>query len=327
MKIAVVGRVPPPPGGVGASILSVTREVSQLPNALAIHLNWHQLWRTFFKSYDVVHFNFSRPYKRLVGVLIARLAGSRVIHTIHSNNFEFDSIANKIAIALSHGFILVNERIFSEFSSRTSKPIALISPILAPETDSKPITEKKIDMSILGATRGFKVAAVYARGKDYRDEQETYGFLFVANLLPKLRELNVFVIYLDVISAYTTEELDPHGSGNFEHVKKGVDFQHLLKCIDVYLRPTATDGNSVAVLEAIQSGTPVVASDAVPRPEGVYVYESHDAEAFLSAIDRALRSAPLAEAQQQSRRQPNLSSVRDYMDFINLVTTSKSISP
>jgi glycosyltransferase involved in cell wall biosynthesis len=45
---------------------------------------------------------------------------------------------------------------------------------------------------------------------------------------------------------------------------------------DVVLRATNTDGNSLSVLEALAVGTPVVASDCVPRPEGALLFRTRD---------------------------------------------------
>jgi len=56
----------------------------------------------------------------------------------------------------------------------------------------------------------------------------------------------------------------------------------------VYLRPTSTDGDAVAVRESLSVGTPVVASDAAPRPAGTIVFPSRNQERFLEGICRAL---------------------------------------
>ena len=85
------------------------------------------------------------------------------------------------------------------------------------------------------------------------------------------------------------------------------DMRGLFEAVDVYVRPTITDGSSVAVLEALLCGTPVVASDAVPRPDGVTTYRTHDLEDFLEMLRVALhvRTDPRA-----------LPSVDEYLSFV-----------
>ena len=58
----------------------------------------------------------------------------------------------------------------------------------------------------------------------------------------------------------------------------------LLKKIDLFLRPTLSDGASVSVEEALWCGKSVVASNVCYRPKGVVVYDVHDQGAFCDAI-------------------------------------------
>ena len=53
----------------------------------------------------------------------------------------------------------------------------------------------------------------------------------------------------------------------------------------VYLRPSRTDGDAVSVREALGAGRPVIASDAVTRPEGVKLVRGHDVANWCDAID------------------------------------------
>lgn len=52
----------------------------------------------------------------------------------------------------------------------------------------------------------------------------------------------------------------------------------LLGSVDLFLRPTLSDNFGISMQEALDMGTPVVASDAVPRPEGVVTYRSGNVE-------------------------------------------------
>jgi glycogen(starch) synthase len=62
------------------------------------------------------------------------------------------------------------------------------------------------------------------------------------------------------------------------------DFQRLLASCDVFVRPTETDGDSLALREAIASGLSVVASDAAPRPEGCAIFRTGDAEHLIARL-------------------------------------------
>ena len=63
----------------------------------------------------------------------------------------------------------------------------------------------------------------------------------------------------------------------------------LLKECDVFLRPTATDGDANSVREALHFGVPVVASDCVNRAPGVVTFATGDAGALLESVTGVVR--------------------------------------
>ena len=73
------------------------------------------------------------------------------------------------------------------------------------------------------------------------------------------------------------------------------DARPLWKYSDVYLRPTTTDGDALAVREALAVGTPVVASDVCERPENTAVFPAGNVQAFAAAIISALTKGRLVE--------------------------------
>lgn len=311
LSIAVIGPVPPPPGGAGASIVSVMAALSQEPGIAATRLEWYQIWKCLFQPTDVIHFNLQHPFKRFAASLLGRLLGLTVIHTIHGNEFDFERWSNKAAIALSDGFILLNVDIYQKFKEHTQTPFTLMTPILRAVTSEGDGELDATTTSLLNAAGQVEFAVVYAHTKDFRRAQETYGFLFVADILPQLKEMGIWVIFLDPKAAYQREELDPHNAMNLIHIQTGVNFRALLKRTLMYLRPTSTDGNSVAVLEALERGVPVVASDAVTRPRGVILYTWKDQESFLWAVGSA------KQLRRETARTAQLSSSRDYLEFVN----------
>lgn len=62
--------------------------------------------------------------------------------------------------------------------------------------------------------------------------------------------------------------------------RKLEDASVLYKFIDVYLRPTNTDGDAFSIWEALYVHTPVLASDATPRPDGCLLFKTRDQDAL-----------------------------------------------
>ena len=57
---------------------------------------------------------------------------------------------------------------------------------------------------------------------------------------------------------------------------------------DIFVRPTFSDGDAISVREAIELGTPVVASDVVSRPAGTVCFKTGDASDLVSKIESVL---------------------------------------
>jgi glycogen(starch) synthase len=60
---------------------------------------------------------------------------------------------------------------------------------------------------------------------------------------------------------------------------------------DIFVRPTFSDGDAISVREAIELGTPVVASDVVSRPAGTVCFKTGDASDLVSKIESLIAAA------------------------------------
>jgi hypothetical protein len=268
---------------------------------------------------DIVHLQFATPWKRNAGALLGRLAGARIVLTVHAQTFDLDDPHNQATLRRAHGIIVLNPLLHRTLSAHPLAPrIALMTPVFA--APQKASWERRPSdhrlRAALTSLGGRRIALIYAYARDIRNGVETYGLHFVASLLPRIAALGFTVVFVDPSAQYTAAELDPHQTGAAVHLPYAVDFYEALDAADVYLRPTSTDGNSVAVLEALTLGTPVLASDAVPRPHGVRTYAFGDAEAFLDAL-RSIKPAPRVPSP------PALTPIEAYVTFLHDVCRTR----
>jgi glycosyltransferase involved in cell wall biosynthesis len=83
------------------------------------------------------------------------------------------------------------------------------------------------------------------------------------------------------------------------------------------LRTTLYDGDALSVREALQLGTPVIATDNGMRPVGVHLIPKSDSQALVGAIEQELQH-PVARKKQASNYESNLQAVFDfYRDLVN----------
>ena len=55
------------------------------------------------------------------------------------------------------------------------------------------------------------------------------------------------------------------------------------------IRATATDGDAISIKEALYLQKPTIATDCVPRPQGVILFEYNNADSFSKALEQAKR--------------------------------------
>jgi glycosyltransferase involved in cell wall biosynthesis len=99
-----------------------------------------------------------------------------------------------------------------------------------------------------------------------------------------------------------------------EHILLWGDLPHpvtlraIAEC-DVLLRTTLYDGDSIAIREALASGTPVIATDNAMRPSGVRLIPAQNIGALVAAIGSCLESRAKGQAHIGSADESNLAAV------------------
>lgn len=63
----------------------------------------------------------------------------------------------------------------------------------------------------------------------------------------------------------------------------------LMKRVDLFVRPTRSDGASVSVQEALYFGTPVVTSDVCVRPAKAIAFENQNVNDFIAKVSTCLK--------------------------------------
>lgn len=314
LRVVAVGPLPPPPGGVASSLQSLVDATQPRDDISVTVIPWKQMWKLPALRPDILHLHFSSALKRGLGALWGRLCGAGVIHTIHGNGFDFSKPGNRLACALSQGFILLNPEILGRFAARGVTRLAHMTPIFQASETREPAALPEALEQFLQASQRERTALVYANNRQTVDGRDIYGFDFIASVLPDLKRAGVRVIFLDPNGHYTTDEILHNGAHSAFLHQSHVDFRTLLRRVDLYLRPTSTDGNSVAVLEALELGVPVLASDAVPRTEGVITFAYGKAPQFIQALQRissVTQTSPVV----------NLTPVEDYIAYLKEVLT------
>ena len=146
------------------------------------------------------------------------------------------------------------------------------------------------------------ILSIYGSKYDFVDGVDLYGFDFaveaLASLEPSYPHAGLVICVPgnprpDYQSELRRRAAQLGCSESIFFLNEGIlDGSELWRRSSVHLRPTVTDGDSIAVREALALGVPVVASDTAPRPPACGQFPSRNLEAFVKAIGAALTNPP-----------------------------------
>ena len=236
---------------------------------------------------DVMHIHASNPYLKLFYVVVGKLFKTRSLITVHGRFGSFNkwkNAINKIALKWCDIPILINRESFENVLSFNHNSVlipAFIPPIeeeeiIAPDIASI-IENMKGDGKPLFVTNASSMAFT-------DDGREIYGISFLIEFFSRHSEFNLLM--LDPQGVYSAKYKDCLPS-NVCFITGTHSFCGVIQRSDLVVRNTPVDGDSFSVKEALCYHKRVIVTDAVTRPEGVFLFSYNDEASFEKAIKDA----------------------------------------
>lgn len=156
-----------------------------------------------------------------------------------------------------------------------------------------------LDIELVEAIDDSIILLLYAPSLHNEGEYEIYGIPFAIIAFSHLLKLNKYKVKMILCvpnginhklynSILKDSEIPSNNLLLFE--KPVSNMAKLLESVDIYIRPTITDGDSVLVREAIAANCVVLTSDAVARPKGVFLYKTGDLNDFLCELINIIKN-------------------------------------
>ena len=326
-SVALVGPYPPPYGGVSVHIkrlhwrlagLNIPCRIYCQPLARREHekyvvpsfkYSWHAWipehgWRC---NASIVHFHDGWFWAPAAWLMLQR--GRKVVMTIHDQ--EAGSVGWRAASSLERRvsqwlfrhprswWVAVSQEVRRQLIEKgvPSERITVAPAYIPPRDDADASSLPAYVRDFLGAhspvlsTYGWKLA-IDGQGVDMygfdqciemvRALKADFPGIGFAVSLPQVNDADYFRDLNARVAASGIE-------GNVLFITEPLDDVHVLwKASDVFVRATSTDGDAVAVREALSHAVPVVASDASTRPDGVVLFETRNLEAMTQAVREVL---------------------------------------
>jgi len=294
-SVLIVGKIPPPAGGVGVHVLRLLATLKANGREADFFdmrkVAWWRLPAYIFRC-RIVHLHMSNSFVRLFVILLTRIMFRKVLFTFHGDVGRYSALRNsvdRLSIRLADRTIVLNQQSLSlanRISTRTKLVSAYIRPLETKPLD--PTIKDRIEDWIEGCSTVFCTNA--NRFVKDKNDQEIYGIMPLIEIFEKHPSLGLIVSDASGEYARYLSDNDLSVSKNILIISAIHDSINVLNYSDCFVRATTTDGDSLSIREALDFNTNVIASDCVSRPEGCLVYDTLNfsaLEKLISSFDRS----------------------------------------
>lgn len=308
MHFVVVSRFPPPIGGVTVFAQRKVAELKRKGNVVGIIDFNKSTWVLKLIRMAVTRrearflVNTLNPFVLLLFWMVG-LLNRCAVYDHNASRHYLNSIKKKWLLVFfskrAGQMIVVHERL-RRFYNENNILTQVESPFLPPDI----VRERELFGDYPESLREFIHSSQHQiilnsawRFVENSNGSDLYGIGCTLELLSRLVEAGRFVRLVFAFGEFNRESipnkmLEEIYTLEREGVLYLLDGQRelwpLFRHVDLFLRTTSTDGESVSVLEALFFDCPVVASDVVPRPAGVTTYEYGNIAALVDVVSKRL---------------------------------------
>ncbi|PIE47834.1 MAG: hypothetical protein CSA42_01510 [Gammaproteobacteria bacterium] len=298
-KIVIIGRVPPPVGGVSTVVyrqsefLKEKNEVFLFSEFRLGHL-FQIIQKILFSDKIYVH-SISELVLLLLFFLFS-LKKTIVVDHNHMRKYATRPNRKKIVLWLLSKVLCIqldSQHLLEAYGPGFKGKTKIITPFYPPTKVELDKAELPTNVQTFISSKS-NIIVVSAWRLIFENGIDLYGFDFSLDVLKELEKLkeNIGMIlcigdvtynkdYFDKLKNKVTSLKLDNNVLFWENCKNSwVLFREPM----IYFRPTSTDGNSISILEAVHFGIPVIASDVIPRPKEVKVFSYSDIESAKKAI-------------------------------------------
>jgi glycosyltransferase involved in cell wall biosynthesis len=324
MRVTLVGSYPPPFGGVSvhlsrlasrlmddghkvqvfdtASLFGPKRDLTEDPPWVHRHMSRLLLALRsgpLLKA-DVVHVH--NPLSKLAAWTTswARHKGIRIIVTVHSMRYTPQDLSPKKSkrvrntLSRASEVVVVGPHLTPLVQAFVPEVVTqVIPPFLLPLISEADRAGLPPHVTEFGRTHS-PVLSINGSDVVFEGGTEIYGLGTATVLLIELAQKHPRIGLIVALGKNSSPDylseleglVETSGCGaGFMALVGSVKLPALLELSDVFMRPTTTDGDAMSVREALALGVPTIASDAVPRPQGVVLYRAGEASNLLEIAD------------------------------------------
>ena len=320
-NILIYGPYPPPPGGVAnhiARLSSLLQEIGYCVDVIDTQYNddntqqgniihiprLRNLITIPLRNYSLIHLHFRSKISTVLLTGKAKLINKKIVISFHNERIisevERSKLFYKVALSLADAIIVTRQDVrlkILELLRLNREKIYAIDACLPLRQNGKEFTFSVDEVFKQFTGNHFPIVLGYSHRLDFYNGEDLYGIDLLIKAISVLREeYRSIGLYLrtptpnEEFHSYTKNLIDRSDISDAVYWSdETTELLPLIRFFHLYVRPTNTDGDSVLVREALMSGIPCVASDAVWRPKECVLFKNRDLEDLVSKIRLALR--------------------------------------
>ncbi len=323
-NIAVLGLYPPPYGGVSVHIRRVVDQLLQQHNKVYLFNTEQRLRSLFFPLYILklfVWIIYQRPHQLyyhstylkgsivellLIALLkpLLRYSLSIVEHDcrhLYKRSSRYKRVYQRIVRGENCKVVCIGASTWKSYCDNEIQPAqySIESAFLPPVTSVASLVRETYPSSLFtflnDCTPLIVVSAAHVMLVDGKD---VYGLDLCIDMLAGIKDTYPdagLIIGLPQVNnaeyfALLEKRMKKSGVAELVYILHGnKELWPLFQKVDLFVRPTLSDGDSISVREAAYFKIPVVASDVCERPDGVYLFKTGDACDFSIQVKSTLR--------------------------------------
>jgi len=288
-KILILGKIPPPIGGV---TIHTSRLLESLQEKNYTRFHFLDLSKTSILkiltsliSFPVTHLHTSHVYFQLLAAVLCFVTRKKLIITYHGNLGRYKSFKNWVVNASCRLCFtpIVQNQASMQSATRLNHGALLLSAFLPAKVSSH------LDPAILEILISCKHKYPYVFCTNAcnltfdKTGNETYGILALINQFQAMPQAALIVSDPSGKYIHFTEK-QMTLPDNIVFISYPHNFSDLLQHTDAFIRNTTTDGDSISIHEALANRISVFATNSIPRPSGCVLYSDISKIDFVSEL-------------------------------------------
>lgn len=288
------------PGWLKEQCESLGIDIHIFPNGGMLHAEWVKACVRLIRREHVAIIHAHEFDANVHGTLVAFLTGTPIIATVHGKHYYWTALRRRIAyrvVSRYAAMVAVSHDLKDFIAQRVGIPRNRITVVHNGVSALPPISQEDVHICKAELEIPSDDQVIGIVGSLYSVKGHRYLFDAVPDVLERFPDTTFLVVGRGELEVALKEQVERLGVAKkvmFLGLRQ--DVSRLLAIMDIFALPSLSEGLSMAILEAMMAGKPIVATRVGGNPELIeegrtgLLVEPENSQALVKALERLLES-------------------------------------